>query len=150
MPGYLNLDRVTAERVRDGWYTTGDLMRRDVDGFFYFIGRADDMFVCGGENVYPGEVEGMLERHPGVAQAAVVPVPDEIKGQIPVAFVVATPGQAISEAELRRYALDHGPAYAHPRAVVVVPEIPVAGTHKVDRHRLIEEATRVIRGRGRR
>ena len=57
-------------------------------GFYYFTGRADDMFVCGGENVYPGEIEKMLERHPAVLQAAVVPVPDEIKGEIPIAFVV--------------------------------------------------------------
>lgn len=149
MPGYLNLDRVTAERVRDGWYTTGDLMRRDADGFFYFVGRADDMFVCGGENIYPGEVEKLLERHPDIAQAAVVPVADEIKGQIPVAFVVATPGHTVSEDDVKRYALEHGPAYAHPRAVVPVAEIPVAGTHKVDRRRLVDEATRLMRGRGR-
>ena len=58
------------------------------DGFHYFVGRADDMFVCGGENIYPGDVERMLERHPDIAQAAVVPVDDEIKGQKPVAFVV--------------------------------------------------------------
>ena len=63
-------------------------MRRDADGFYYFVGRADDMFVCGGENIYPGEVETMLERHPGIQQACVVAVPDEIKGAKPVAFVV--------------------------------------------------------------
>ena len=64
----------------DGYYVTGDVMRRDADGFYYFVGRADDMFVCGGENIYPGEVETMLERHPGIRQACVVPVPDEVKG----------------------------------------------------------------------
>ncbi|MHB1329450.1 MAG: class I adenylate-forming enzyme family protein [Gemmatimonadales bacterium] len=150
MPGYLNLDQVTAERVRDGWYATGDLMRRDADGFFYFVGRADDMFVCGGENIYPGEVEKLLERHPDVAQAAVVPVPDEIKGQIPVAFIVSTPGRTPAEDDIKRYTLEHGPAYAHPRAVIFADEIPVAGTHKVDRQHLIREATQLMRDRGRR
>ena len=72
----------------DGFYITGDVFRRDADGFYYFVGRTDDMFVSGGENIYPADVERMLERHPGVAQAAVVPVEDEIKGQKPVAFVV--------------------------------------------------------------
>lgn len=149
MPGYLNLPDATAKKLRDGWYDTGDVMRHDRNGFFYFVGRSDDMFVCGGENIYPGEVEKLLERHPSVSQAAVVPVPDEIKGQIPVAFVVPVPGTSPAEDEIRQFALREGPAFAHPRAVVVVGAIPVAGTHKVDRRALIEEATRLIRARGR-
>ena len=72
----------------DGWYISGDVFRRDAAGAYTFVGRADDMFVCGGENIYPGEVESMLERHPDILQACVVPVPDEIKGEKPFAFVV--------------------------------------------------------------
>ena len=90
------------------------------------------MFQCGGENVYPGEVEKLLGRHPDVAQACVVPVPDEIKYQLPVAFVVAKPGTAPSEDALRRFALDNGPAYAHPRAVWFV-ERAAARRHQQDR-----------------
>lgn len=150
MPGYLNLPDKTAERIRDGWYATGDVMRHDEQGFFYFVGRVDDMFVCGGENVYPGEVEKLLERCPGVAQASVVPVPDEIKGQIPVAFVVRIPGSAVTDATIREFALAHGPAYAHPRLVLFRDVIPVASTHKVDRRALIDEATRAVRDTGRR
>ena len=149
MAGYLNLPQVTATRVVDGWYDTGDVMRRDADGFYYFVGRADDMFFCGGENVYPGEVEKLLERCPGVAQAAVVPVPDEIKGSIPVAFVVRSPGTAIGEDEIRAFALREGPAFAHPRFVLFREAIPVASTHKVDRAALIVEATAHARARGR-
>ena len=78
MNGYHNLPDRTAEAVRDGWYRSGDIMRRDENGFHWFVGRADDMFVVGGENVWPGEVERILERMPGVHQALVVPVPDEI------------------------------------------------------------------------
>lgn len=150
MPGYLNLPDKTAERIRDGWYATGDVMRHDADGFFYFVGRVDDMFVCGGENVFPGEVEKLLERCPGVAEASVVPVPDEIKGQIPVAFVVRSAGSLVTEEEIKAFALANGPAYAHPRAVLFVAAIPVASTHKVDRKRLIGEATELVRSRGRR
>src|SRR5262249_14021308 len=92
MTGYLNREADTKKRLVDGWYDTGDVMRRDKDGFVFFVGRADDMFQCGGENVYPGEVEKLLGRHPDVAQVCVVPVADEIKYQLPVAFVVPRPG----------------------------------------------------------
>ncbi len=140
MTGYLNRPEETAKRLKDGWYDTGDVMRRDADGFFYFVGRADDMLVCGGENVYPGEVEKLLERHRDVMQAAVVAVADEIKHQLPVAFVVARPGTRPSADELRQFALDNGPAYAHPRAVWLVDELPLAGTNKIDRKTLTEKA----------
>ena len=94
------------------------------------------MFVCGGENIYPGEVERMLERHPGVQQACVVPVRDEIKWQKPVAFVVARPGIEVDENEIRRYALNEGPAYQHPRRVWFLDQFPLAGTNKVDKNAL--------------
>ncbi len=136
---YLNLPQVTGARLRDGWYDTGDVMRRDTEGFYHFTGRADDMFVCGGENVYPGEIERMLERHPAVLQAAVVPVPDEIKGEIPIAFVVLKDRNLPLE-ELKRFALESGPAFSHPRAFVVVDELPVATTHKVDKRPLMAQA----------
>jgi acyl-CoA synthetase (AMP-forming)/AMP-acid ligase II len=147
--GYLNLPRVTAEKWREGWYLTGDVMRRDPDGFFYFVGRADDMFICGGENIYPGELEKLLEQHPRVAQAIVVPAPDTIKGQIPVAFVVPRPGTAPTAEDIQKYALAEGPAYAHPRFVVFRDLLPLSGTHKIDRGALVEEATRLARAAGR-
>jgi acyl-CoA synthetase (AMP-forming)/AMP-acid ligase II len=78
-----------------------------------------------------------------------VPVPDEIKGQIPVAFVVAGPGRDATEAELKAFALANGPAFSHPRFIVITDRIPVASTHKVDRAALIETARAVARSRGR-
>jgi long-chain acyl-CoA synthetase len=140
MTGYLNREADTKKRLVDGWYDTGDVMRRDKDGFVFFVGRADDMFQCGGENVYPGEVEKLMGRHPDVAQVCVVPVADEIKYQLPVAFVVPRPGTAPSEDALRRFALDNGPAYAHPRAVWFIDELPLAGTNKIDRNALTKRA----------
>jgi acyl-CoA synthetase (AMP-forming)/AMP-acid ligase II len=149
MEGYHNLPAKTAEVMRDGWYRSGDIMRRDADGFFYFVGRADDMFVCGGENVWPGEVERLLETMPGVHQAAVVPVPDEIKGALPFAFLVARAGAAIDEAAVKAFAIANGPAYAHPRFVEFLPAIPLAATNKPDRRVLTEMAgTIVTRRRG--
>jgi acyl-CoA synthetase (AMP-forming)/AMP-acid ligase II len=140
MRGYLNREADTKKRLVDGWYDTGDVMRRDENGFVFFVGRADDMFQCGGENVYPGEVEKLLGRHPDVAQVCVVPVRDEIKYQLPVAFVVPKPGAHPSDDALRRFALDNGPAYAHPRAVWFIDELPLAGTNKIDRKVLIDRA----------
>ena len=147
MPGYHNLPERTARVMTDdGYYVTGDVMRRDADGFYYFVGRADDMFVCGGENIQPGEIETVLERHPEVAQACVVPVDDEIRGQKPVAFVVATPGARLTEQDVKDWALRHAPAFQHPRHVEFVDELPLAGTNKIDRKALAARAATLWAG----
>jgi long-chain acyl-CoA synthetase len=142
MLGYHNRPDVTPPITADGFYITGDVFRRDADGFHYFVGRTDDMFVSGGENIYPADVERMLERHPGVAQAAVVPIDDDIKGQKPVAFVIRKSGHALNAEEIKQFALANAPAYQHPRFVWFVDELPLASTNKVDRaalHRMAEK-----------
>lgn len=136
LKGYLNLPEVSAQKLDDGWYDTGDIVRRDKNGWFFFVGREDDMFVCGGENVYPGEVEHLLEKRDEVLQAAVVAVPDAIKGMIPIAFVSAAPGREIEPDAIKAFTLENGPAYAHPRAVVPMDTLPVGGTHKIDKKAL--------------
>src|SRR6202020_2280394 len=107
MLGYHNRPDVKPPLTPDGFYITGDVFRRDSDGFHYFVGRVDDMFVSGGENIYPADVERMLERHASVAQAAVVPIDDDIKGQKPVAFVIRKAGHALDENEVKQFALAH-------------------------------------------
>ena len=97
MNGYHNRPDVPPPFTADGFYITGDVFRRDENGFHYFVGRTDDMFVSGGENIYPTDVERMLERHPDVAQAVVVPIDDDIKGTKPVAFVIPKAGHTPSE-----------------------------------------------------
>ncbi len=143
MEGYNNLPEKTAEVMQDGWYRSGDIMRRDADGFYYFLGRADDMFVVGGENVWPGEIERLVERMPGVHQALVVPVADEIKGALPFAFVVKQPGALLDEAAVKAYTIANGPAFAHPRFVEFIEAVPLAPTNKPDRRRLTAEAERL-------
>ena len=147
MEGYNKLAQKTSDVMVDGWYRSGDIMRRDEHGFFYFLGRADDMFVVGGENVWPGEVERLIERVPGVHQATVVPVPDEIKGCLPFAFVVRQGGASVTEADIKAYALANGSAYAHPRLVEFIDAIPLAATNKPDRKRMIQEAEAITRVR---
>jgi long-chain acyl-CoA synthetase len=143
MEGYHNLPEKTAQVMNHGWYRSGDIMRRDKDGWFYFVGRADDMFVVGGENLWPGEVERLIEQVPGVHQAAVVPVADEIKGTLPFAFVVRQPGATVDEATIKSYTLANGPAFAHPRLVEFIDAIPLAATNKPDRRKLTEDAERI-------
>ncbi|MBM3650972.1 MAG: acyl--CoA ligase, partial [Alphaproteobacteria bacterium] len=140
MTHYHKLPEATAKAMTpDGYYRTGDVFRRDGNGFFFFVGRADDMFVCGGENIYPGEVEKMLERHPGIHQAAVLPVPDELKGHKPIAFVVRANGAALDEQAVKSYALANAPAYQHPRQVFFIDEMPLAGTNKIDKRALAQQ-----------
>jgi long-chain acyl-CoA synthetase len=147
--GYLQRAELNKDRFQDGWYNTGDIMRRDANGFFFFVGRFDDMFVCAGENLYPGEIELRLEQHPEVIQAIVVPAADDIKGYVPVAFVQLVSGAAATEVDLKQLALDTGPAYAHPRVVIVKDALPVGTTHKIDRRALVAEAEGVMRLLGR-
>src|SRR6266700_3563776 len=117
MLGYHNRPDVPSPITPDRYYVTGDVFRRDRQGFHYFVGRTDDMFVSGGENIYPTDIERMLERHPDIAQACVVPIDDDIKGQKPVAFVIRKAGRVPSEDDIKKFALANAPAYAHPRFV---------------------------------
>ena len=136
MLGYHNRPDLPTPITSDGFYVTGDIFRRDENGFHYFVGRSDEMFNCGGENIYPGDVERMLERHADVSQAAVVPIDDEVKGQKPVAFIIPKAGRHPSEDDIKQFALTNGPAYQHPRFVWIVHKLPLASTNKIDRSAL--------------
>lgn len=144
MNGYHNRPDVASPITADGFYVTGDVFRRDEDGFYFFVGRTDDMFVSGGENIFPGEVEKMLETHSDVIQACVVPVDDDIKGTKPVAFVVKREGSTVNESTLKAYALEHAPAYQHPRSIWFVDSLPLASTNKLDRKTLRELASKKL------
>ncbi|MFB6129306.1 MAG: class I adenylate-forming enzyme family protein, partial [Salinigranum sp.] len=130
---------------RDGrrFLHTEDVARQDEQGYHYIVGRLDDMLIVGGENVYPAEVEDLLQRHEAVGDVAVVGAPHAVKGEAPVAFVVA---EGVTEAELKQFAIDNGPAYAHPRRVFFESELPLAGTGKIDRDALEAEARDRIEG----
>ena len=133
MNGYWNRPDLPSPFTDDGFYVSGDVFRRDVDGFHFFVGRTDDMFVSGGENIFPSQVEKVIESHPAVEQAAVIAVEDEIKGQKPVAFVVLRPGTLADEAALKAHVLANAPAFMHPRRVRFLDRLPLAGTNKVDK-----------------
>ena len=130
----------------EGWFYTGDIARVDEDGYFWIVDRADDMILSGGNNIYPAEVEEALYEHPDIAEAAVVAAPHEVKGEAPVAFVVLDGDAEQTEADLRRFALEHVASYAHPRRVFFVDELPRSATQKVQRFKLTEEARERIDG----
>ncbi|WP_424211304.1 AMP-binding protein [Streptomyces sp. BI20] len=130
-----------AEYVRGGWNLTGDTYVREADGRFRYVARADDMIVSAGYNIAGPEVEEALLRHPDVAEAAVVGLPDVRRGQVVVAYAVARAGvRAPGEAELRRHMEAELAPYKCPRRFVFVPELPRTNTGKLQRHRLREAA----------
>lgn len=143
MRGYLNLPEITAAKIRDGWINTGDIMRVDADGWYYFVGRADDMFVCAGENIYPGEVERVLERHADVLEVCVVGVPDEVRGMIPAAFIVLRSGAKTDARALQDFVLANAAPHLRPRHVWFIDQMPLSGVNKIDRRHLEEEARHI-------
>lgn len=115
MCGYLNRPEATSEVLRDGWLRTGDLARRDDDGVYYFVGRSKLIIRRGGENIAPEEVEAVLRLHPTVLDAAVVPIPDELRGEEVMAYVELTPATAFDPAALTAFCANRLSAFKVPR-----------------------------------
>jgi len=128
----------------DGYFITNDLFRVDSQGFYYFIGRADDMFVCGGQNIYPRYLESILETHADVLQAAVIGMPDLIKGVKPYAFVTLQNGCQIVSGQLETYMKSRLPANQCPRKIWIVDVLPMTGTNKIDKSDLEQQAQTLL------
>jgi len=133
MKGYFRRTDATAERIRDGWLYTGDIGRRDADGYYYHLGRKDDMIITGGLNVYPAEVENMLCDHPAVQEAVVFPIPEPRRGQVIGAAVVLRPGRTASEKELLGFLRANLASFKVPQRIVVRDALPRNATGKVVR-----------------
>jgi fatty-acyl-CoA synthase len=136
--GYWNRPGATAETVVDGWLRTGDLTRRDEEGDYYIVGRLKDMIKSGGENIYPAEVEDVMHSHPGVAEAALIPVPHPKWGEVGRAIVTLKSGAALTEAGLIAWMREQVAHYKVPKSVVFVDTLPKTGANKVDKQQLIE------------
>ena len=134
--GYLDDPRATAEAMHGEYVRTGDVLRRDADGFYYFVGRTKLMFKSGGENVYIGEVEQVLEAHPAVAEAAVIGMPDPRWGEVGRAYVVLR--DPLSDEELRAHVRGRLASFKVPKSFVRVPELPHTRAGKKDYPALIE------------
>lgn len=141
--GYWDNPEETAKTLRDGWICTGDLMRRDEEGYHYVIGRKKDMYISGGENVYPAQAERVLHAHESIALAAVIAMPDPKWGETGWAFIQLHPGCQIAESEIIRWCKQHLATYQCPTKVHVVGELPLGYSGKIDKLALRKHATQM-------
>jgi acyl-CoA synthetase (AMP-forming)/AMP-acid ligase II len=134
MSHYLDDPEATAATLSaDGWLRTGDLGVVDDAGCLHIVGRSKDMFIVGGFNAYPAEIENALLRHADIQQVAVIGVPDERMGEVGMAFVVARPGSSPSADEIIGWAREQMANYKVPRRVELIDELPVNATGKVEK-----------------
>jgi long-chain acyl-CoA synthetase len=131
MKGYYKRPEATAEAINNGWFRTGDIGRRDEDGYYYIVDRAKDMIIRGGFNVYPREIEEVLMTHPAVSLAAVVGVPHDTHGEEVKAFIIPTQGATIIEAELIVWCRENMAAYKYPRIIEFRESLPMTATGKI-------------------
>ena len=139
MPGYWNNPEATARTIRDGWLYTGDLARMDEDGYFYLVDRKNDMIVSGALNVYPSEVERVLQQHPDVYEVAVIGVPSDKWGEAVKAVVALRAGASVSESDLIDYCEGKIAGFKKPKSVDFVEKLPRNLTGKVLRRELREQ-----------
>ncbi|HEX4491866.1 MAG TPA: AMP-binding protein, partial [Acidimicrobiia bacterium] len=145
MKGFIHDDAATAEAIdTDGWLHTGDIGVLDERGNLRITDRKKDMFIVGGFNAYPAEIEGMLAEHPGVSQAAIVGVPDVRMGEVGYAFVVARHGATIDATELSKWCREHMANYKVPRTIEIVDALPLNASGKVLKYELRERAANTV------
>lgn len=136
-PGYWNAPEATkAAFTDDGWLKTGDLAMEDEESFTYIVGRSKDMYISGGENVYPAEVENAYARHDAVLEAAVIGVPDQKWGEVGRAYILLRDGKMVEPEDLIRFGRENLAAYKVPKSFVFLPEFPRTPAGKVQKHLL--------------
>ena len=131
MKGYYKNPEATAEAIRDGWLMTGDLGRKDEDGYLYVVGRKKDMIISGGENVYPAEVESILDSHPKIQESAVIGIPHSKWGETVMAFLVLKPGEKITEAEVEEFCRGKLARYKRPTIVRITDALVKNASGKI-------------------
>ncbi len=149
MRGYHHHPEETAAVLDcDGWFATGDIGALDSDGFLYITGRKKEMMIVGGENVFPREIESVLEGHEAIEEAAVIGVPDASRGEVPLAFVILKPNHTTTDIELRSFAREQLAGYKVPRQVVIVEDLPRTPTGKTEKRKLRELGAALRAGDG--
>ena len=137
--GYWKNPEATEEALDEGWVHTGDLFRCDDEGYYYMVGRKKEMYISGGENVYPVQVEKVIYEHEAVAQVAVIGVPDEQWGETGCAFVVLEDGQVLTAEELKTYCKEYLASYQCPGEVIFKDKLPVGDSNKIQKRDLEEQ-----------
>src|SRR5680860_202961 len=136
--GYWNNPEQTAQSIRDGWFHTGDIAKFDAEGYCYVVDRMKDMYISGGENVYPAEIEAVVIRHDKVAEVAVVGVPHEKWGEVGAAAIVIKAGQRATEEEILAHCRQHLAKYKIPRSIHILESLPRTVSQKVQKRALKE------------
>ena len=131
MQCYYNLPDETSRTITSEWLHTGDLGKIDAEGFVTITGRKKDLIISAGENIYPREIEEVLVQHPKVKEVAVIGVKDEVRGEVPKAFVIAREGMTVDEKELRQFCRENLAGYKVPKHIALVPDLPRTPTGKV-------------------
>jgi acyl-CoA synthetase (AMP-forming)/AMP-acid ligase II len=139
MKEYFDQPELTAQTLKDGWVATGDLLRKDEDGFYYFMDRKKDMIKTGGENVFAQEVEGVILSHEAVQHCVVIGLPDLQWGELVTAVIKLREGFTANQEEIQEHCKAHISSYKKPRRVIFVDEFPVSDTGKVQKFKLREK-----------
>lgn len=135
-PGYWKNEEATSLTINDSWFSTGDVVTRDKDGFIYVVDRIKNMYISGGENVYPAEVEHLLRKHPEIAEAAIVGVEDAKWGEVGKAFIVKSKESEITEEDIKNYCIERLAKYKIPKHIKFIDALPTNDAGKIDRKKI--------------
>jgi long-chain acyl-CoA synthetase len=136
MKGYYNNPQDTAEAIKDGWLYTGDIGRVDEDGYLFIVGRKKEAIIVKGQNIYPSDIEDVLYTHPKIAEAAVVGIHDELRGEVVRAVVSLKEGEATTEEEIKRFCRKHMADFKVPKQVIFMDSLPKTATGKIGKEDL--------------
>ncbi len=137
-PGYWRNEKATKETITDGWFHTGDLVKQDQDGYFYVVDRKKNMYISGGENVFPAEIESYLYTNEKIKEVAVIGVEDEKWGEVGKAYIVLKDNQTLNENEIKEFCLGNLAKYKIPKYVKFLSELPKSEAGKIDKKKLIQ------------
>jgi long-chain acyl-CoA synthetase len=143
MKGYWNRPAETSQTIRNGWLHTGDIARKDSDGFLYIVDRKKDVIIRSGYNVYPREVEDVLYEHPAVLEAAVIGIPHSVHGEEVVAVVALKSPRIATPDELQTFAKERLAPYKYPRRIVLTDGLPHGSTGKILKREIVLPAEQI-------
>ncbi|MCB1160830.1 MAG: AMP-binding protein, partial [Leptospiraceae bacterium] len=139
MVGYYKKEEDNQKTFVNGWMRTGDLGYRDKDGYYFIVGRKKEMIICGGENIYPKEIEEVLYKHDAISECAIVGIPDKKYGEVVGAFILPKSGSSLNERDVKAYLRPKVAGYKFPKVIEIVNEFPKTATGKIQKNKIVED-----------